>query len=102
MIETDRLILRAWGADDMVPSAEINRDKEVMEYLSKCFFGEETEQFYNRIVAEHNAFGYGLYAVETKTHIPVRFFTVTVKELPDENFGIGGKSIDEIKRNYKP
>ena len=36
------------------------------------------------------------------THIPELFFTVTIKELPDENFGIGGQSIDEIKRNYKP
>ncbi len=36
------------------------------------------------------------------THIPEQFFTVTIKELPDENFGIGGKSIDEIKRNHKP
>lgn len=36
------------------------------------------------------------------TNIPAQFFTVTIKELPDENFGIGGKSIDEIKRNYKP
>lgn len=36
------------------------------------------------------------------THIPAQFFTVTIKELPDENVGIGGKSIDEIKRNYKP
>ncbi len=36
------------------------------------------------------------------THIPEQFFTVTIKELPDENFGIGGKSINEIKRNYKP
>lgn len=35
-------------------------------------------------------------------HIPAQFFTLTIKELPDENFGIGGKSIDEIKRNYKP
>lgn len=35
------------------------------------------------------------------THIPQQFFTVTIKELPDENFGIGGISIDEIKRNYK-
>lgn len=35
------------------------------------------------------------------THIPEQFFSVTLKELPDENFGIGGKSIDEIKRNYK-
>lgn len=36
------------------------------------------------------------------THIPEQFFTVTIKEVPDENFGIGGKSIDEIKRNHKP
>ena len=36
------------------------------------------------------------------THIPEQFFMVTIKEVPDENFGIGGKSIDEIKRNYKP
>jgi oxalocrotonate tautomerase len=36
------------------------------------------------------------------SHIPAQFFTVTIKELPDENFGIGGKSIDEIKRNYQP
>lgn len=36
------------------------------------------------------------------SHIPEQFFTVTIKELPDENFGIGGKPIDEIKRNYKP
>lgn len=35
------------------------------------------------------------------THIPVQFFTVTIKELPDENFGFGGQSIDEIKHNYK-
>ena len=34
------------------------------------------------------------------TNIPEQFFTVTIKELPDENFGIGGKSIDEIKSNY--
>ena len=36
------------------------------------------------------------------THIPEQFFTVAIKELPDENFGIGGRSIDEIKRNYRP
>lgn len=34
------------------------------------------------------------------THIPEQFFTVTIKELPDENFGIGGKSIDGIKQKY--
>lgn len=35
------------------------------------------------------------------THIPEEFFIITIKELPDENFGIGGKPIDDIKRNYK-
>ncbi len=34
------------------------------------------------------------------THIPEQFFTVTIKELPGKNFSIGGKTIDEIKRNY--
>lgn len=34
------------------------------------------------------------------THIPEQFFTITIKELSDENFGIGGKSIGEIKNNY--
>ena len=36
------------------------------------------------------------------SNIQEQFFTVTIEELPDENFGIGGKSIDEIKRNCNP
>lgn len=35
------------------------------------------------------------------THIPEAFFMTTIKELPDENIGIGGKTIDEVKANYK-
>ena len=35
-------------------------------------------------------------------NIPEQFFTISIKEIPDENFGIGGKSIDKIKHNYKP
>ena len=30
------------------------------------------------------------------THLPEQFFTITIKELLDENFGIEDKSIDEI------
>lgn len=66
MIETERLILRPWREDDIPPFAEMNSDKEVMEYLPKCLSLEETVQFYSRTVAEHSIFGYGLYAVETK------------------------------------
>ncbi|MDR2919912.1 MAG: tautomerase family protein [Tannerella sp.] len=32
--------------------------------------------------------------------IPPDFFMITIKELPDENIGIGGKTIDIIKENY--
>jgi len=34
-------------------------------------------------------------------NIPKDFFSVTIKELDDSNFGIGGKSIDKIKAEYK-
>ena len=34
-------------------------------------------------------------------NIPKEFFTTTMTELPDKNFGIGGKTIDIIKNEYK-
>lgn len=34
-------------------------------------------------------------------NIPKEFFMVTIKELEDLNFGIGGKTIDTIKAEYK-
>ncbi len=34
-------------------------------------------------------------------NIPQEFFTVTISELPDKNFGIGGKTIDVVKNEYK-
>ena len=33
--------------------------------------------------------------------IPQEFFTVTITELPDKNFGIGGNTIDIVKDEYK-
>lgn len=67
MIETDRLVLRSWGEDDLVPFSKMNSDKAVMEYLPKCLSYDETVQFYHRIVDEHKTFGYGLYAVVLKS-----------------------------------
>lgn len=32
--------------------------------------------------------------------IPPEFFLVTIKELPDENIGIGGKPINKVKAAY--
>lgn len=33
-------------------------------------------------------------------HVPQEFFTITIKELPDQNFGIGGRTIDKVKAEY--
>ena len=33
-------------------------------------------------------------------NVPQEFFTITIKELPDKNFGIGGKTIDIVKAEY--
>ncbi len=33
-------------------------------------------------------------------NIPQEFFTMTIKELPDKNFGIGGETIDIVKSKY--
>lgn len=33
--------------------------------------------------------------------VPQEFFVTTIKELPDKNFGIGGRTIDKVKAEYK-
>ncbi len=33
--------------------------------------------------------------------VPQAFFTVTITELPDNNFGIGGKTVDTLKAQYR-
>lgn len=32
--------------------------------------------------------------------VPQEFFVTTIKEVPDKNFGIGGKTIDKGKEEY--
>ncbi len=32
--------------------------------------------------------------------VPPEFFMTTIKELPDKNIGIGGKTIDVVKSEY--
>lgn len=32
--------------------------------------------------------------------VPQEFFVITIKEVSDKNFGIGGKTIDKVKEEY--
>ena len=33
-------------------------------------------------------------------NVPQEFFVTTIKEVSDKNFGIGGKTIDKVKKEY--
>jgi RimJ/RimL family protein N-acetyltransferase len=49
MIETERLILRAWQISDRKPFARLNSDIRVMEYMPACLSPAESDLFLDRI-----------------------------------------------------
>lgn len=65
-IETNRLILRDWTDADRKPFAGLNGNPEVMRFFPSCLTPEESDAFVDRIIAEIQDNGYGLYAVELK------------------------------------
>lgn len=65
-IETSRLILRDWKADDFPEFVRMNSNEQVMEFFLKKLTEEESQEFLDRILKEFETFGYGLYAVERK------------------------------------
>lgn len=65
-IVTPRLLLRHWRAADFEPFARMNADVEVMRYFPAPLTKVASDDFARRIVAEIDAKGYGLLAVEQK------------------------------------
>ncbi len=65
-IETKRLILRSWKDEDRVAFAEINSNENVMRYFPTRLSVAESDAFVDRIMAEIDKYGIGLYAVEIK------------------------------------
>ena len=68
IIETDRMILRPWKAEDLPLFAKMNKDSRVMRYFPSILTDEQTESFYKRIQSEFDRKGWGLYAVELKSN----------------------------------
>ena len=67
IIETDRLILRAWKLEDLPQFTAMNKDERVMRYFPGILTDDQTESFYIRILSEFELNGWGLYAVELKS-----------------------------------
>lgn len=65
-METERLIMRRWRDDDRDPFAAMNADAEVMEHFPALLSREQSDGFVDRIEAEFDVHGYGLWAIEVR------------------------------------
>lgn len=65
-LETDRLWLRGWQERDREPFAALNADPVVMEHFPACLSRAESDALIDRIQADWQQWGFGLWAVEQK------------------------------------
>jgi ribosomal-protein-alanine N-acetyltransferase len=66
-LETARLVLRRWRANDLAPVAALNADPEVMEYFAATLSQEESRAMIARMEAKFEAQGFGFWAMERKS-----------------------------------
>jgi RimJ/RimL family protein N-acetyltransferase len=64
VLRTERLLLRRWRDDDRAPFAALNADPVVMEHLPAVLARDESDAFVDRLEAEFDDVGFGLWAVE--------------------------------------
>ncbi len=70
MIRTKRLVLRRWRASDRVPFAALNADPVVMEHFPAPLTAAESHASVDRIEADFDRDGFGLWAVEVVDEEP--------------------------------
>ena len=66
MIETERLVLRAWDDRDRAPFAEMSADPEVMKHLDGVIDRAASDAIIDRMIAFDQADGHTFWAVERK------------------------------------
>lgn len=68
-LTTERLTLRPWREEDLIPFADLNADPEVMEFMPNCLNRQESDAMAERIQQHFAQHGFGLWAIE----IPGKF-----------------------------
>lgn len=90
MFQTERLILRPWKDEDLIPFAKMNADPRVREFFPSTLNKEASDAEAKRIIDHYDQYGWTLWAVSTdKTnfigfigliHVPYKaFFTPAVE-----------------------
>ena len=62
-LQTPRLLLRPWRAEDLDPYARMCADPDVMSYMPKTMSREESSQQLSGFVSHWHERGFGLWAV---------------------------------------
>lgn len=81
IIETKRLILRHWKAEDFTPFATLNANKHVCEFFPKTLSKQESNALANKIIAHFDQHHFGLFAIERKD--TNQFIGFTGVSIPD-------------------
>ncbi|MET0413478.1 MAG: GNAT family N-acetyltransferase [Polyangiaceae bacterium] len=63
-LTTERLLLRRWLPSDRRPFAQLNADPRVMEYFPAPLTRDESNRMVQRIEAQFERHGFGLWALE--------------------------------------
>lgn len=66
VIETNRLILRTWGDNDINDYYLLNQDPKVVEFLLKMSSIEQSKEFIECMNDQFHAHGYTIFAMEEK------------------------------------
>jgi ribosomal-protein-alanine N-acetyltransferase len=65
-LETERLILRTWLAEDLDPFAAMSADPQVMRWLGGCLSREEAKAAIARVAVSFSTLGMGPFALERR------------------------------------
>ncbi|MCF8505477.1 MAG: GNAT family N-acetyltransferase [Caulobacter sp.] len=66
MLETERLVLRAWREEDLEPFAALNADPEVMRHFPSTLSRTESDALAARYQSHIDEHGFGRWAVERR------------------------------------
>ena len=66
-MRTARLVMRRWRDEDRAPFAALNADPAVMQHFPAPLTREQSDAFIDRLEADFDQHGYGLWALEDDT-----------------------------------
>ena len=91
-LRTDRLLMRRWRESDREPFAALNADPETMRFFPETLDRAASDSLVDRIEAQFDALGYGLWALEVSGTGEFIGFT-GLNPMPDGVPGAGGVEV---------